>query len=158
MEGRKVAQKDNNMETVKSLVGDLWMKMKLLVGLVIAGLAVGMSSQGLRPVAEIQFLGFIYADGCNTRKGLAIGIHHDDIDVLNFIKDQLGIEDAVVFSIPDEKWGAIVAAVIVGNCEISVIQKSIEKELGKAAVPRIIKNVQEIPLLPNGKVDIDSLK
>lgn len=27
----------------------------------IAGLAVGMSSQGLRPVAEIQFLGFIYA-------------------------------------------------------------------------------------------------
>ncbi|NBO79348.1 MAG: hypothetical protein EBV27_06950, partial [Actinobacteria bacterium] len=76
----------------------------------------------------------------------------------NVIKDQLGIEDAVVFSIPDEKWGAIVAAVIVGNCEISVIQKSIEKELGKAAVPRIIKNVQEIPLLPNGKVDIDSLK
>lgn len=27
----------------------------------IAGVAVGMSSQGLRPVAEIQFLGFIYA-------------------------------------------------------------------------------------------------
>ncbi|PTQ87709.1 alpha-ketoacid dehydrogenase subunit beta [Agitococcus lubricus] len=27
----------------------------------IAGLAVGMSSQGLRPVAEIQFMGFIYA-------------------------------------------------------------------------------------------------
>ena len=76
----------------------------------------------------------------------------------NVIKDQLGIEDTVVFSIPDEKWGAIVAAVIVGNCEISVIQKSIEIELGKAAVPRIIKNVLEIPLLPNGKVDIDSLK
>jgi len=29
------------MEMVKTLVGDLWMKMKLLVGLVIAGLAVG---------------------------------------------------------------------------------------------------------------------
>lgn len=27
----------------------------------IAGIAVGMSTQGLRPVAEIQFLGFIYA-------------------------------------------------------------------------------------------------
>ncbi|MDO8415878.1 MAG: alpha-ketoacid dehydrogenase subunit beta [Agitococcus sp.] len=27
----------------------------------IAGIAVGMSSQGLRPVAEIQFFGFIYA-------------------------------------------------------------------------------------------------
>ncbi|MBK7299481.1 MAG: alpha-ketoacid dehydrogenase subunit beta [Moraxellaceae bacterium] len=27
----------------------------------IAGVSVGMSSQGLRPVAEIQFLGFIYA-------------------------------------------------------------------------------------------------
>jgi hypothetical protein len=29
------------MEMVKTLLGDLWMKMKLLVGLVIAGLAVG---------------------------------------------------------------------------------------------------------------------
>jgi hypothetical protein len=29
------------MEMLKSLVGELWMKMKLLVGLVIAGLAVG---------------------------------------------------------------------------------------------------------------------
>ena len=76
----------------------------------------------------------------------------------NVIKDQIGIEDAVVFSIPDEKWGVVVAAVIVGTCDISVIQNSIENELGKAAVPRIIKNVEEIPLLPNGKVDIDSLK
>lgn len=76
----------------------------------------------------------------------------------NVIKDQIGIEDAVVFSIPDEKWGVVVAAVIVGTCDISVIQNSIENELGKAAVPRIIKNAQEIPLLPNGKVDIDSLK
>ncbi|MFM1826030.1 MAG: hypothetical protein RLZZ37_665 [Actinomycetota bacterium] len=76
----------------------------------------------------------------------------------NLIKDQVGVEDAVVFSIPDEKWGVIVAAVIVGNCEISLIQKTIEHELGKAAVPRFIKNALEIPLLPNGKVDIDSLK
>ena len=29
------------MEAVKSLVGDLWMKIKLAIGLVIAGLAVG---------------------------------------------------------------------------------------------------------------------
>lgn len=29
------------METVKTLVGDLWMKIKLLVGLLVAGLAVG---------------------------------------------------------------------------------------------------------------------
>jgi O-succinylbenzoic acid--CoA ligase len=76
----------------------------------------------------------------------------------NVIKDQVGIEDAVVFSIPDEKWGVVVAAVIVGNGDISLIQKSIENELGKAAIPRVIKNAQEIPLLPNGKVDIDSLK
>jgi len=76
----------------------------------------------------------------------------------NVIKDQVGIEDAVVFSIPDDKWGVIVAAVVVGNYEVSLIQKSIEHELGKAAIPRVIKNAKEIPLLPNGKVDIDSLK
>lgn len=76
----------------------------------------------------------------------------------SIIKNQIGVEDAVVFSIPDEKWGVIVAAVIVGHFEIEEIQHVIENELGKAAIPRIIKNAQEIPLLPNGKVDIDSLK
>ncbi len=76
----------------------------------------------------------------------------------SIIKNQIGIEDAVVFSIPDEKWGVIVAAVIVGQFDVSAIQQVIENELGKAAIPRIIKNAQEIPLLPNGKVDIDSLK
>jgi 2-oxoisovalerate dehydrogenase E1 component beta subunit len=32
-----------------------------LAELVIAGLAVGLAAQGLRPVAEIQFMGFLYA-------------------------------------------------------------------------------------------------
>ena len=38
------------------------------------------------------------------------------------------------------------------------LQDAVERELGSAAKPRIIKFAHELPLLPNGKIDVDSLK
>ena len=38
-------------------------------------------------------LGFIYADGCNTRSGLQIGIQEEDKEVLDFIKSELNISN-----------------------------------------------------------------
>lgn len=40
-------------------------------------------------------LGFIYADGCNTRKGLAIGLQEKDKEVLEFIKKELEVSDSL---------------------------------------------------------------
>ncbi|MBJ7393130.1 MAG: AMP-dependent synthetase, partial [Candidatus Nanopelagicales bacterium] len=76
----------------------------------------------------------------------------------NVLRDQPGVEDAVVFAMPDETWGTIVAAVIVGNAELLALQDAVEKELGSPAKPRIIKFAHELPLLPNGKIDVDSLR
>ena len=38
------------------------------------------------------------------------------------------------------------------------LQDAVEKELGSPAKPRVIKFAHELPLLPNGKIDVDSLK
>jgi O-succinylbenzoic acid--CoA ligase len=78
--------------------------------------------------------------------------------VENVLRDQPGVEDAVVFGIPDSTWGTIISAVIVGQADELSLQNAVEKELGSAAKPRLIKFAHEIPLLPNGKIDIDSLK
>lgn len=50
-------------------------------------------------------LGFIYADGCNTRKGLQIGIHEKDKEVLDFIKSELNISNELRYIKPfKENW------------------------------------------------------
>lgn len=45
-------------------------------------------------------LGFIYADGCNTRNGLHIGIQEEDKEVLEFIKSELNISNALRYIKP----------------------------------------------------------
>ncbi len=86
--------------------------------------------------------------------GVNVSVHA----IENVLRDQPGVEDAVVFAMPDKIWGTIVAAVIVGNAELLVLQDAVEKELGSPAKPRIIKFAHELPLLPNGKIDVDSLR
>ena len=86
--------------------------------------------------------------------GINISVHA----VENVLRDQIGVEDAVVFALPDKTWGTVIAAVIVGNADQMQLQDAVEKELGSAAKPRIIKFAHELPLLPNGKIDVDSLK
>lgn len=50
-------------------------------------------------------LGFIYADGCNTRKGLHIGIQEEDKEILEFIKSELNISNDLRYIKPyKEHW------------------------------------------------------
>ena len=86
--------------------------------------------------------------------GTNISIHA----VEDVIRNQPGVEDAVVFAIPDDKWGNIISALIVGQSDQLQIQDAVEKELGKAAMPRVVKFTKDIPLLPNGKIDMDAIK
>jgi hypothetical protein len=52
-------------------------------------------------------LGFIYADGCNTRYGLDIGIKEDDLDVMEFIKNELKASNKLRYIKPHKKtWSA----------------------------------------------------
>ena len=86
--------------------------------------------------------------------GVNVSVHA----VENVLRDQVGVEDAVVFAMPDETWGTIIAAVVVGDADLLTLQDAVEKELGSPAKPRVIKFAHELPLLPNGKIDVDSLK
>lgn len=49
---------------------------------------------------KAYILGFIYADGCNTRNGLHIGIQEEDKEVLEFIKSELNISNALRYIKP----------------------------------------------------------
>lgn len=47
-------------------------------------------------------LGLLYADGCNTRRGLQLGLQEEDIDAVAFVKSQLNASNKLRF-IPKAK-------------------------------------------------------
>jgi len=130
------------------------------------------NSEGIKQLNEITFNNhWIMTQDIGTYENTTLKVigRSDDIVISggvnvsvhaieNVLRDQPGVEDAVVFAMPDETWGTIVAAVIVGNAELLALQDAVEKELGSPAKPRIIKFAHELPLLPNGKIDVDSLR
>ena len=130
------------------------------------------NSEGIKQLNEITFNNnWIMTQDIGTYENATLKVigRSDDIVISggvnvsvhaieNVLRDQPGVEDAVVFAMPDKIWGTIVAAVIVGNAELLALQDAIEKELGSPAKPRVIKFSHELPLLPNGKIDVDSLR
>jgi hypothetical protein len=54
-------------------------------------------------INKAYILGFIYADGCNTRRGLQIGLHEKDKEVLEFIKKELNADNALTYIKPFKK-------------------------------------------------------
>ncbi|GAA4373171.1 o-succinylbenzoate--CoA ligase [Paeniglutamicibacter cryotolerans] len=64
-----------------------------------------------------------------------------------------GVTAALVVGVPDAQWGQRVAAAIVGDIDQAVVDGLVRAQLGRAAVPRRVLQLEALPLLPNGKPD-----
>jgi O-succinylbenzoic acid--CoA ligase len=68
-----------------------------------------------------------------------------------------GVEAVAVIPISDPKWGTIIAAILVGDFNKIEVESSVVKELGAAAKPRVLLAAKDLPILPNGKIDLVKL-
>jgi O-succinylbenzoic acid--CoA ligase len=70
------------------------------------------------------------------------------------------ITEALVFGKPDKKWGEKVCAVVVSKTklDISKIKKSLKQILPAYKVPKMIKQIENIPFDEMGKVDITEIQ
>ena len=68
---------------------------------------------------------------------------------------QPGVRAACVVGVPDAEWGQVVAAAVVweGPTAVAVLQEAVRIALGRAAVPRLLVAVPELPLRGIGKPD-----
>ena len=69
-----------------------------------------------------------------------------------------GVEEVAVLAMEDDVWGALIAAIVVGEFDRTEIENKVVARLGKAAKPRIIFDAQNLPFLPSGKLDLIKLK
>jgi len=72
-----------------------------------------------------------------------------------------GVEEAIVFSVPDEEWGQIVAAAIIGDKDSHLdsadLSRILKATLSPYKIPRKWLFLNELPLLANGKPDLNGL-
>jgi o-succinylbenzoate---CoA ligase len=67
---------------------------------------------------------------------------------------QPGVRAACVVGLPDAEWGAVVAAAVVADRpEPQRWRAAVREELGRAAVPRVVRTVDALPLRGIGKPD-----
>jgi fatty-acyl-CoA synthase len=71
------------------------------------------------------------------------------------------ISEAVVVSVPSEKWGEVGFAFLktdVMNITVEVLREHLNSKLSRYKHPHYVQCMKSFPLLPNGKVDRKSLK
>lgn len=70
---------------------------------------------------------------------------------------QRGVREACVVGLPDERWGTVVAAALVvdptGPPDPDALRTAVRAALGRAAVPRVLRTVDALPLRGVGKPD-----
>ncbi|MFD5824233.1 o-succinylbenzoate--CoA ligase [Lentzea sp. NPDC060358] len=67
-----------------------------------------------------------------------------------------GVLEACVVGVPDDEWGQVVAAVVVTRGEqpsLDELKAVVARAVGRAATPKLVKFVHELPLRGPGKVD-----
>jgi O-succinylbenzoic acid--CoA ligase len=65
-----------------------------------------------------------------------------------------GLADAVVVRAPDPEWGEVpVVATASSGIDLHAVRSRVTERLGRAAAPRRLLELPELPLLPSGKPD-----
>jgi fatty-acyl-CoA synthase len=108
-------------------------------------------------------LGRIETDGTVTLIGRGVATINTGgekvfpTEVEEAIRTHPGVEDCVVLGVPDERFGQMVAALVVAApgsvVDVDDLLDTVRKSLAGYKVPRRIALVDELPRMPNGKID-----
>lgn len=81
-------------------------------------------------------------------------------EVEETLKTHPAIEDALVFGVPDEKWGQAVSAVVEahGPVDIEELRAHVRQHLAGYKTPKTVLVVPKVPRAPNGKADYAAAK
>ncbi|MBO3748537.1 AMP-binding protein [Streptosporangiaceae bacterium NEAU-GS5] len=78
--------------------------------------------------------------------------------VAHVLTEHPRVREAAVAGRPDPEWGEIVVAVIAGEATLDEVRGFVKERLPAYAAPRAVHTVPAIPLLPNGKVDMVTVR
>ena len=118
---------------------------------------------GGEQVAAPGDLGRIEADGSVTLIGRGVSVINTGgekvypAEVEEAVKGLPGVEDCLVAAVPDERFGQLVAALVVAaadrHLDASDVTAAARRSLAGYKVPRLVVFADSVPRMPNGKID-----
>lgn len=74
--------------------------------------------------------------------------------VESVIAELPGAGEVVVVGVPDDHWGSLVTAVVTGvGLDLAQVRTAVGRRVGRAAAPRALVRLPELPLRGPGKID-----
>lgn len=74
------------------------------------------------------------------------------VEVEQVIEDLDGVDEVAVVGVPDDEYGQILVAFVVGSTTEDAIVKACKKELASYKVPKRIEIMGELPRNATGKI------
>lgn len=96
--------------------------------------------------------GYLYIEGRADDMVVVGGENIYPIEVEEVINGVKGVEDVTVLGVPDEEYGEVLAAFVVGSASEDAIKSACKKELASYKVPKRIEKIKELPRTSTGKV------
>ncbi len=81
------------------------------------------------------------------------GVNVPAAAVAETLHDHPGVRAAEVVGVPDDEWGELVVAVVVGDVALEELRDWVGARHPRAWAPRRVVRLEALPLLPQGKVD-----
>lgn len=96
--------------------------------------------------------GYLYVDARSDDMAVIGGENVYPVEVEEVIESMAGVTEVTVLPVPDEEFGQVLAAFVVGTPSEAAIRQHCAAELASYKVPRTIEIVDELPRTSTGKV------
>lgn len=107
--------------------------------------------------------GYLYFQGRDVGLIKTAGNNVSALEVESAIKSMSGVANAFVVGLPDDRIGQIVGAAVVAKpgelVDIDAVTARLKADLSSYKVPKVIRllRAEEVPFMPNGKLDFRAL-
>ena len=103
-------------------------------------------------VGRIDEDGYVYLDGRRDDLVISGGVNVYPAEVESALAEMVGVQEAAVFGVPDERWGQRVCAAVIGDTDEVSLRAWAAQRLAPAKRPKQYVIVDDLPRTSTGKV------
>jgi len=96
--------------------------------------------------------GFLFLDGRRDDLIISGGVNVYPFEVEAALATAAGIDEVVVFGVPDERWGQRVCAAVIGDAGVAAVMSHARATLAAYKCPKDVYVVDDLPRTASGKV------
>ncbi|MDQ4094611.1 MAG: AMP-binding protein [Actinomycetota bacterium] len=96
--------------------------------------------------------GYLYIEGRADDMVVVGGENIYPIEIEQVIEGIPGVDEVTVMGVPDEEYGEVLAAFVVGSVTPAKVKETCKKELASYKVPKRVEIIKELPRTSTGKV------